>query len=81
MYEGLLESGIQLGMVAAYTCIASLLTVAGTFVEYNSVLNATEGQYLMAAWLACIGGVILYFGILLCRRKLLGQYTRLLART
>lgn len=77
MYEDLLDLVVQVGLLAAYAGITTLLTVAGALVEYNGFVNLADGRYLMAAWLACGGGVILYFGLLTCRTKLLAQYSRL----
>lgn len=78
MYEDLLELIIQTGLLAMYAGITSLLGVAGILVEYNGFVNLADGQYLMAAWLACGGAVILYFGLLTCRTKVLAQYSRLI---
>lgn len=77
MYDNLLEVAIQLGLLASYTAIAGVLTVAGLLVEYNGLVTAVAGQYVLGLWMEIVGAALLTFAVLVTRDGVATQYTRL----
>lgn len=75
MREGLLELLLQIALLAIYGIGAVLASLVGLFIEYQSYLQITAGEYQLAAWMAVIGAVVLYFGYQLFREKFLKTLT------
>lgn len=70
--EGL-ELGIQIGLALVYLAGASLASLVGVLVEYQSYLHLLAGDYTLAAWMAALGAIALLFSYRLTLRKALPQ--------
>ncbi|WP_226039796.1 hypothetical protein [Natrinema sp. DC36] len=62
-------------VLIVYTLVAGVLTVGGVLVEQASLQHLGAGEAMIAAWLAVLGGVMLYAGVYgLGYKKVLSQY-------
>ncbi|MFC4989242.1 MULTISPECIES: hypothetical protein [Saliphagus] len=72
------ELAVEVLSAVVYAVAAGLLTVVGTAAEYTSFQYVTTGgETMVAVWLAVFGGIMLYAGITVGRRKALASLASL----
>lgn len=74
MHEELLEPAIHGALLVGYSCVAVVLAIASTIVEYNSYLSLTAGEGLLGGWLGLVGLLILVFAYYVLRDKAAAEY-------
>ncbi len=65
------ELAVEALSTVVYALVAGLLTVVGTVAEYTSLQYVSGGETMVAVWLAVFGGIMLYAGLTVGRRKVL----------
>lgn len=71
MREGLLELVGHVVLLVLYGVGALVTGFIGLLIEYQSYVHAIGGEYRLATWLGVIGGIVLLFGYLIVRDKVL----------
>lgn len=71
MREQIVNGGVELAAFVLYAVASLVIGAIGLVVEYHSLLYALAGDYPLAAWVGVVGAVVLFFGYLTVRDKLI----------
>ena len=76
MFDVVADALAELGAVALFAAGSGLLTLAGVIAEYEGLQHLLSGDAVTGLWFAYMGGVALFAGSLVLRRKLLPRVSR-----